>query len=76
MNCNSEEGSHRESCLVELYMELTGATETRARNVFMYIAKETEVAINSNDNGMGSLGFPESYGAIPSPECPGARPSP
>ena len=68
MNCNSEEGSRRESCLVKLYMELTGATEARARSVFMYIARETEVAINSNDNGMGSLDFPQSHGAIASPE--------
>jgi hypothetical protein len=68
MNCNSEEGSHRELCLVKLYMELTGATEARARSVFMYIARETKVAINSNDNGTGSLGVPESYSVIASPE--------
>ena len=37
MNYSAEEGSNSEASLVRIYMDLTGASETRARSVFMHV---------------------------------------
>ena len=59
MNLNENEGSESELSLVKLYMDLTGATESRARSVFMHICGEKNgiTPLHVNGNGMAPTVF-------------------
>jgi len=39
-----------EPSMVRLYMDLTGATESQARNVFMYICSEADEEMDSGED--------------------------
>jgi hypothetical protein len=42
MNANAKEGELDEASLVKLYMELTGAKESSARSVYMFVNREKD----------------------------------
>lgn len=42
MNAAANDGEPNEASLVKLYMELTGANEASARNVYMFVNKEED----------------------------------
>jgi hypothetical protein len=50
MNKSAEE-TVREKKLVRLYMELTGASESTARNVFMYVCCQKPEKASNGENG-------------------------
>ncbi len=57
MSHSANNGSLAEPSLVKVYMDLTGATESQARGVFMHICREENGVPTTNGNGMSPLGF-------------------
>jgi hypothetical protein len=57
MNLNDDEGRAAELSLVKVYMDLTGASESRARGVFMHICGDENGVKPVNGNGMNPMGF-------------------
>jgi hypothetical protein len=57
MNYSAEEGSNSEASLVRIYMDLTGATETRARSVFMHVCCADNVVERGNSEDTRWLAF-------------------
>ncbi len=54
-----------EQSLMKVYMDLTGATETRARSVFMHICCEENRVQPVNVNGMSPMSFAASNRTMP-----------
>jgi hypothetical protein len=57
MSHSANNGSLAELSLVKVYMDLTGAPESRARSVFMHICCEENGVLPGKVNGMSPMGF-------------------